>query len=112
MSHLVAFINDELLMEDEIETVDADTPLLEMGILDSLAMVSLLVSGEGDLGVICLMTTWSQSISKRRELSLNSSRNFRVLHHLGPLQHVNVMAFYQTSYPCWKHPVLIAIPWP
>ncbi len=51
LTQLIAFINHELLVEEESEIIDAETPLLEMGMLDSLAMVSLLAFVERDFGV-------------------------------------------------------------
>ena len=51
MGQLIDFINHNLLVEDDIDAVDADTPMLELGVLDSLAMVSLLTFVESDLGV-------------------------------------------------------------
>jgi len=47
---LVTFVNDALLVQDGGE-IDAETPLLEMGMLDSLAMVSLLAFVHTRFGV-------------------------------------------------------------
>lgn len=47
---LVTFIKSELLVEEGGQ-IDAETPLLEMGILDSLAMVSLLAFVQNRFGV-------------------------------------------------------------
>jgi pimeloyl-ACP methyl ester carboxylesterase len=49
-TQLVRFVNDELLPQ-ECQGVDGETPLLELGILDSLAMVSLLAFVHAQFGV-------------------------------------------------------------
>jgi len=49
-SELIAFINAEIL-ESEDSGLELDTPLLAIGILDSLAMVSLIAKIEDDFGV-------------------------------------------------------------
>jgi acyl carrier protein len=47
---LVTFVNDTLVVQDGGE-IDTETPLLEMGLLDSLAMVSLLAFVHTRFGV-------------------------------------------------------------
>jgi clorobiocin biosynthesis protein CloN5 len=51
ISALVKFIGEEFLSESERADLDAETPLLESGILDSLRVAVLLTFIREDLGV-------------------------------------------------------------